>query len=151
MIKAHTYRSGNSAHLRKANLFVGRAPFKQTHTTIKPNRQPRGPDWAKALPLDKNRPVPIIPARAIIDKLCWSWPVSNCRLGASVKYDPLAFLQATFRTSISERRIYNGLWKGLWIDPPVHVIWRFISWHFLICISHPGWQGSSLKTWLRVG
>ena len=43
--------------------------FKQTPTTIKPSRQPRGPDWANALPLDRNRPVPIIPARAIIDKL----------------------------------------------------------------------------------
>jgi hypothetical protein len=54
---------------RKSNLSVGRALFKQTPTSIKPNRQPRGPDWAKALPLDRNRPVPIIPARAIMVKL----------------------------------------------------------------------------------
>lgn len=63
--------------------------------------------------------------------------MSDCRLGSSVKYDPLAFLQTSFRTTISDRWIYNGLGKDLWSDTPIHAIWRFISWHLLVSVSHP--------------
>lgn len=113
--------SSYSPHLHMMNaLKINCWLVTDRHTIPNAKTQPSGPAWAKAFPLERKRPVPIMPARAIIDRLYKESQHQN----QATEYDDcdvLPLLETRFNVSISCRvwmweltkssRVMGEIWK----------------------------------------
>lgn len=65
-----TYRSCHCSHLMiPVSLHFNLVAWQLERTSMKASKAPSGPACARAFPLERKSPVPIIPAKAIMDKL----------------------------------------------------------------------------------